>query len=255
MNRRTFTLIELLVVIAIIAILAGMLLPALGKARQTARKAVCLSKLSQVMKAQLFYADDHNGLIAVATSNTESGNASNFIPWTMLLTNMKFDETTPNSSYLGDKNMLVCPTSRLQGRFENRYFTYGMMRFTREKYPSSYDTTAAKIGNFSINNSSWMPVYQIARIKEPSRLIMIADTAIPTTPTSAYTGKTGNPYWQFQVDYAEGDANAAVSTLHDGAANGAYVDGHVASHTVANLKENAYPFKISVKQDGTFENY
>ena len=75
-TRPGFTLIELLVVISIIAILAGLLLPALSRARENARASQCIGNQKQISMMLSFYADSSRGWlpIPVAARSRSEGN-------------------------------------------------------------------------------------------------------------------------------------------------------------------------------------
>ena len=142
-RNKCFTLIELLVVIAIIAILAGMLLPALNSAREKARSISCLSKLKTLGLTTLLYADTYNGWMLNAISYCNGGTAMN---WYSLFAGKNGLLPTGSDKYYNDpaKEMksYYCPTGKAPTNVTN---IYGM-GYYRE--PNTYYSQAVEPGAF-----------------------------------------------------------------------------------------------------------
>jgi prepilin-type N-terminal cleavage/methylation domain-containing protein/prepilin-type processing-associated H-X9-DG protein len=104
--KRAFTLIELLVVIAIIAILAALLLPTLGRAKESARGTACISNLRQIGIALQLYVDANNQRLPTMYDRAV-GTDTNQPP-----TNILASVEVVLRSELGSTNVLRCPSDR-----------------------------------------------------------------------------------------------------------------------------------------------
>ena len=124
----SFTLIELLIVISVIAILAGLLLPALSKAREKAKDAACMSQIKQFCAASMMYSDEANGWFP---TNGERDDAP---------PRMDRDDKWHGfallyfTGYIRDKSLYYCPASVC---YQLNDSTYGFGRQTFGQYSAS----------------------------------------------------------------------------------------------------------------------
>lgn len=229
--KRKFTLIELLVVIAIIAILAAMLLPSLGRAREMAKKASCTSNLKQGMQAILMYSGDNDGYIITYDQNFQSWwRFSPSMIDTLGIANVGYSNIG-NASYTYDQDAIlpdnrkvtVCPSGISADMDWLWGYSYGAPLPWHGEYEDRVENTVT-ISSASGSRSGECDIIKLDNTPSSSTFVVIADTTYTeygdsdTTPAGAQPGV-------FYRNIEEG--TISVCARHNGVGNMGFADGHV----------------------------
>jgi prepilin-type N-terminal cleavage/methylation domain-containing protein/prepilin-type processing-associated H-X9-DG protein len=202
-----FTLIELLTVIAIIGILAAIIIPTVGKVRETARAAQCASNLRQIQLANILHAHDHNGKYATAAIGDGSAGNPDTDAERKWLLNAEFYAYLSKRKATGIYNWPVdflCPTSLALGNTpENKNYNYAGFSY-------GYNVT---------QKTSGLRRFTQSEVARPSTSLAWADAVdwlIEYSGTQNYDESA--PTTQ---------KTKAVAYRHGGKLNAAYWDAHV----------------------------
>ncbi|HZR21772.1 MAG TPA: type II secretion system protein [Verrucomicrobiae bacterium] len=235
---RGFTLIELLTVIAIIAILAGLLLPALVSTRLKATSISCLNNQKQLALACLIYADEFNDRFPynLGTSEIRQTVAANsFVNWSSTV--MDWETQNPDDPSTSDNtntlrltrgglgpytsrsaNIYRCPSDhvlsdlQIQSGWQRRVRSISMNAMVG-------DAGVFSTGGSNTNNPDYKQFFKVAQVPKPSQIFTFIEEHPDSINDGYFLNKPDSLGW-FDLP----------ASYHNGSANLSFTDGHAESH-------------------------
>ena len=201
MSKKRFTLIELLVVIAIIAVLAGMLLPALGKVKDTSKAISCTNNQKQLSTGLMLYQEDNNGYFPLV----RKGTVNEDMWWEKVCNGYLNIQTPPSNKWKKELLDVIysCPAClSSQDRGSNYIVNYTFM---------TNGTTAGQI--------------PLGKVKKPSFNCLLFDGGDANTPLREQG--FGSPGFNHVNHIKAYDSRALMAYPHNKRINLLFADCHV----------------------------
>jgi len=228
-GRENFTLIELLIVIAIIAILAGMLLPALQSARSKAFQASCAGNMKQIGSAELMYSNDYDDYVLPHRGAMDGAEERVWyiLAWTQITGKPHKHSYGASGLFCDTSPVLFCQASSLKMAGYGLYHAYMCYGIN------------SRVGYF---NSTVSTVLKMTKIKAASGKFYFSEKRSSSAFIREFydSGTWGfTPAFRHASPFSDSVAQGAIFYANPGYANTAFFDGHVQAYRNMNFKANS----------------